>query len=72
MSRHRDDNDNHHHFRHESQGHFLNLCQRLDQRDDDAHHHGCGNGRPRRNHRCPQRRLNQLKCVGLIHGLNSA
>lgn len=56
-----------HDLRHEGQGHFLNLRQRLEERDEDADHHGGPDRGAGHDEDRPHRRAHQLKGIGFVH-----
>ena len=57
-------------FRHEGQGHFLDLGQRLNEGDDDTNDHGGENGGPGGDDHGPDRRLHDIEGIRLIHQLS--
>src|SRR5580658_8002274 len=55
------------HLRHEGQRHFLNLGQRLQERDDHADRHRRADARAGADHHHPDRRLDKIDRVALAH-----
>ena len=55
------------HFRHEGQRHFLDLGQRLQERDDDADRHRRADRRPGADDDHPDRRLDEIDRVAFVH-----
>src|SRR5690606_32864150 len=62
-----DDDD----LRHEGQGHFLNLGQRLEKRDADACQHGGKHRRAACHKHGPDRGIDDIERVGLVHRIMS-
>ena len=62
--RHEQDGDD---LRDEGQRHLLHLGQRLQERDDDADRHGGADRRAGGDDHRPERRLDDIEGVGLVH-----
>ena len=69
MGRQADSDENRQDLRNEGKRRFLNLRQRLDERDDEANDHGSANRGACRDQNSPDRRLDNIECIGFIHRL---